>query len=80
MNLFINEKLIALKKGQVYTCDRGCGECNAIEFDFECSREENLETGKVISKTFKAFKSSCCGDNIEIWDEALQMNISAIKD
>ena len=74
-----DEKLIALEENQCYTCDNGCGECEAVEFNYEYSREENPLTGELIeSKTHKAFKSSCCGAMFEIWDDDLEDSKPAI--
>lgn len=67
-----DEILPELTDTQSFNCVNGCGECKAIEFDFVYSETLDATTDEIIQqKTHKAFKSSCCGDEMEIWDEAI---------
>ncbi|MEK6294415.1 MAG: hypothetical protein V4793_24115 [Paraburkholderia tropica] len=51
--------LPTLKEGEEFVCDSGCGTTMPEQFDFEYSREE-FGDGRVISKTQKSWRSSCC--------------------
>jgi len=67
-----DETLPVLNKDQVFVCEDGCGDCEAVEFDYCYSRSENLATGKVVELTHRAYKSSCCGAKINVWDESIE--------
>lgn len=67
-----DEVLPVLGENQYFVCEEGCGICRPIEFDFCYSRATNLETGEVKSLSHIAYKSSCCGGVVNVWDEVKQ--------
>lgn len=67
-----DEVLPVLTNDQVFVCEDGCGDCKAIEFDFCYSRTENISTSEVKELTHKAYKSSCCGAKVNVWDESIE--------
>lgn len=65
-----NEKLPALTEHQEFVCEEGCGSCEPIEFDY-CYREQTqLSTGKKTKYYHKAYKSSCCGGRLAVYDNS----------
>jgi len=71
----LDSVLPELKEGQIWCCESGCGECEPVEFDF-CYSETKDREGAVIDKKYhKAYKTSCCGGRLEIWDENINDHI-----
>lgn len=58
--------LPALKDGEEFVCDSGCGATTPELRDFEYSREE-LPNGQVISKTEKVWRTGCCGACVTVY-------------
>lgn len=64
-----DEVLPTLKSNQVFACDSGCGECSAVEFDYEYYKSIS-PCGEVEKRlTHKAYKSSCCGDTFQVYTD-----------
>tara|TARA_B100000809_G_C15094098_1_gene514320 strand:- start:114 stop:350 length:237 start_codon:yes stop_codon:yes gene_type:complete len=68
----LDESLPELKKGQIFVCEEGCVECKPVEFDFEYRVVTYVDSGEKQKFTHRAFKSSCCGGKLAIWDEDKQ--------
>lgn len=64
-----DEKLPELGENQVFTCEMGCGVCKPVEYDFVFSRSTSFRNGTKEMHTHKAYKSSCCGGELDIYDE-----------
>lgn len=56
---------------QSFNCP-SCGECEPVEFDFAYSVTEDKHGNELERKTHKAYKTSCCGGRLEIWDERIE--------
>ena len=65
-----DHQLVALKPGQVYECDNGCGECAPMRYDCVYRTSTTPEGDVVETHAFKAYQSDCCGGTVSIWDEA----------
>jgi hypothetical protein len=70
--------LPALKEGEEFVCDSGCGSTTPEQYDFEYSREE-FPDGRVISKTEKAWRSACCHACVLVYSN-LADSFTAIED
>lgn len=67
-----DEILPTLTANQAFVCVNGCGECEAVEYDF-CYYESRDKDGNLESKkTHKSHSSNCCGLSLEIWDKSAE--------
>lgn len=64
----------ALLPHETYVCRNGCGECKARRTERWYSREEKPD-GTVVELKEPVIVSSCCGGEVEIWDEQLQRTL-----
>jgi hypothetical protein len=67
-----HETLPVLADDEVFVCDEGCGDCNAVEFAYCYRTSENTSTGEITSSYHRAYKTSCCGSNLGIWNETTE--------
>lgn len=55
-----------------FNCTNGCGACNVRLKDFEVYRAETLDGKLIERRTVPKIVSTCCGSDVEVWDERAQ--------
>lgn len=55
---------------QVWCCSEGCGECQAVQTEFEYSSSTDLKTGLVTERRVgQVWVSACCKSDLMLWDK-----------
>jgi hypothetical protein len=65
-----HESLPELFSDEIFVCSDGCGDCQPVEFKFCYSSSHNPKTGETTELTHRAYKTSCCGSKLGIYDES----------
>lgn len=52
-----------------WTCARGCGPCGVKRGEFKYEVTEDAEGNELSSKSTPVLVSSCCGDDLMMWDD-----------
>lgn len=72
MNHMDMKQLPSIEVHQSWCCARGCGECRAVQIDFEYSRTEDMDGNLLESKTDRVWASHCCHSELMLWDDKKQ--------
>lgn len=54
-----------------FNCTAGCGACTVKVTDLEVFRSETLAGVLIERRTAAQVVSSCCGEEVEIWDDEI---------
>lgn len=63
----------------VLVCGNGCGVCKAVAGEYEYHRTEDLDGNVLARKTLPILVSTCCGGEVEVWDEEREEEIAIVS-